>query len=48
MVTLAGTSHLGANRCVTGLMERFIEVGKTKGLDTSCAKEQHRPPFAMR
>jgi pimeloyl-ACP methyl ester carboxylesterase len=45
MVTLAGTSHLGANRCVTGLMERFIESGKTKGLDTSCATEQHRPPF---
>jgi hypothetical protein len=26
-------------------MERFIESGKTKGLDTSCATEQHRPPF---
>jgi pimeloyl-ACP methyl ester carboxylesterase len=48
LVTLAGTSHLGANRCVTGLMEEFIESGKTKGLDTSCAAEQHRPSFVTR
>jgi pimeloyl-ACP methyl ester carboxylesterase len=47
-VILPATSHLGANRCVTALMEAFIDRGTTKHIDMSCVEKQRRPPFVIR
>jgi pimeloyl-ACP methyl ester carboxylesterase len=38
----------GAIECTDGLMERFIEAGTVKGLDTSCLARTKRPEFVLK
>src|SRR5262249_23922898 len=38
----------GASECVDSLIERLVETGTVKGLDTSCLARTKRPEFALK
>jgi pimeloyl-ACP methyl ester carboxylesterase len=45
-VQVAGSGHgVTSTACGKQLVQTFLDRGTTEGLDTSCAKTTHRPPF---
>lgn len=45
-LVMAGTGHTaGGTSCGLRIIRNFIAAGTTDNLDTSCAKNAHRPPF---
>lgn len=40
--------HVSDNPCVEALMEKFLDTGSVKGLDTSCVAKTKLPPFALK
>ena len=40
--------HQTNGPCVAGMFKAFIEKGSAEGIDTSCATDTRRPPFATR
>jgi pimeloyl-ACP methyl ester carboxylesterase len=46
-VTFPHAIHAAATACGTKLVSEFIVAGDARGLDTSCAANELRPPFAL-
>jgi pimeloyl-ACP methyl ester carboxylesterase len=46
-IVMRGTAHVPFPDCGVEIMSQFISKGSTKGLDTSCVQELHRPPFVV-
>jgi len=47
-VQVAGSGHgVISTACGKQLIQTFLDRGTTEGLDTSCAKTTHRPPFFL-
>ncbi len=49
LVRVANRSHWGLRgRCIDGIVDRFLEAGSVKGIDTGCAAKFERPPFIVK
>ena len=46
-IVMRGIAHAPFPDCGVEIMSQFISKGSTKGLDTSCVQELHRPPFTV-
>jgi pimeloyl-ACP methyl ester carboxylesterase len=47
-VVFAASSHFPDSPCASGLAARFLEQASVAGLDSRCADNEVRPPFAVR